>query len=75
MKRVPQTPADLERHLREQLSFLRTMAAAYDAGEEAHAKPMANIVRLLVHDEGRSKSLLGAGALHSLVDAAHHAGR
>src|SRR5712691_1828842 len=52
MKRMPQTRADLERHLDEQLSFLRTATVA-------HEKLMAGTIRLLAHDEGRSKSLLG----------------
>jgi hypothetical protein len=42
----------------EQLSFIRSSASAYDAGEEHEAKRLALGVRILVHDKGRSTSLL-----------------
>ena len=62
MSRVPQTKTELEKHLGEQLHFLRVSADAYDAGYEAEAKRMAVVLRVLLHDgEGNSnsKSLLG----------------
>src|SRR4051794_38541440 len=54
-----QTREDLERLLREQVTFLRRSAEAYDAGDEAEAKRLATHVRVLVHDTESSHSLLG----------------
>jgi hypothetical protein len=51
--------AELERHLTEQVSFLRRSARDFDAGDEAEAKRLALTIRTLVHDGGASKSLLG----------------
>lgn len=42
----------------EQLGFLRSSAAAYDTGTEAEAKRLALGIRILLHDTGRSRSLL-----------------
>lgn len=54
-----QTQDDLERLLHEQVRFLRRSADAYDQGDEGEAKRLATHIRLLVHDTGRSHSLLG----------------
>lgn len=51
--------AELERHLAEQVSFLRVSAQAFDAGLEAEAKRLATSIRVLVHDTATSKSLIG----------------
>lgn len=57
--KVPRDPGDLEAQLEEQLRFLESSAAAFDAGEAAEAKRIALATRLLLHDHGQSKSLLG----------------
>jgi hypothetical protein len=49
---------DYRAHLTEQLDFLRSSAAAYDAGGEHYAKQIAVHIRTLVHDKGRSVSVL-----------------
>ncbi len=53
-----QTPAELEEHLREQVRFIRSSAASYDAGDEAEAKRLAAAVRTLVWDSGGTRSVL-----------------
>ena len=57
--RQPQSQAELAKHLREHLGFLRASADAYDAGFDGEAKRLAVSVRVLVHDTNNSKSLLG----------------
>jgi hypothetical protein len=42
----------------EQLTFLRNAATGYDGGFEPEAKNLALRVRVMVHDKGRSRSLL-----------------
>lgn len=54
-----QSTEELEAHLTEHLQFLRASAEAYDSGFEGEAKRIAVSIRVLVHDTGRSKSLLG----------------
>jgi SEC-C motif len=44
--------------LREQLDFMHSSAAAYDAGNEAEAKRLALHLRILLHDTRRSVGLL-----------------
>ena len=53
--------------LRHQVGFLKSSAAAYDAGNEAEAKRLASTIRLLVHDTGRSTSLLTQLKVKDLV--------
>lgn len=53
------TPTELQRLLDEQIVLLTRSTASYDAGYEAEAKRMAVGLRILFHDTGRSKSLLG----------------
>lgn len=55
---MPRSPEDLAAHLRDQLVFLRTSGAAFDAGEIREAKRIAVAVRVLVHDTRNSTSLL-----------------
>lgn len=65
--RVAQSRDDLNRHLVEQGDFLKTSADSFDAGHEAEAKRLASILRLLLHDTGRSQALLGQlGVLYSM---------
>ena len=54
-----QTQQELEEHLRDQLDFLTSSADAFDLGRESEAKRMAVAIRVLVHDTGKSSSLLG----------------
>jgi hypothetical protein len=55
---VPQTRLELERHLKEQVAFMRASARAYDAGFTGEAKRLAVVVRVLAHDTNSSVSLL-----------------
>jgi SEC-C motif len=56
---IPQSRADLEQHLAEQLGYLRNSAALYDEGHAHEAKRLAVPIRVLVHDTRTSRSLLG----------------
>ena len=38
MSKVPQTPNELQKHLRESIGFLEASAAAFDDGRYAEAK-------------------------------------
>jgi hypothetical protein len=49
---------DFREHLIEQLGFLASSAAEYDAGTESEAKRLATTIRVLVHDTSRSRSVL-----------------
>src|SRR4051812_47474021 len=51
--------ADLVEQLRIQVDFLERSSVAYDQGFEDEARRLATVVRILVHDTARSKSLLG----------------
>jgi hypothetical protein len=55
---ILQSDADLRRHLDEQVGFLQASACSYDGGVVAEAKRLALSVRILVHETGKSKSLL-----------------
>lgn len=59
MSKIPQTPEELKQHLDEQIQFLVTSADAYDKGVISEAKRIATSIRVLMHDTGSSKSLLG----------------
>jgi len=48
---------DFREHFEQQLGFLESSAAAYDAGTEPEAKRLAVSLRVLLHDKGRSTSL------------------
>jgi hypothetical protein len=52
------TSDELNGHLREQVAFLRASAEAFDRGFEGEAKRLATTIRVLVHDTGKSQSLL-----------------
>ena len=58
-KRVKLTRQELEEHLQEQLPFLEASAYPYDDGLDGEAKRLAVTLRVLLHDAGRSRSLLG----------------
>lgn len=57
--RISQTTDDLKEQLREQLDFLRRSCDAFDLGMTDEAKRLAVSLRILHHDAGRSRSLLG----------------
>lgn len=46
-------------HLSENLSFLKASSASFDSGFMAEAKRLAVTTRVLIHDTGESKSILG----------------
>lgn len=50
--------ADLERHLKQQVGFLSRSAKAYDDGFVDEFKRLALTIRVILHDTGRSISLL-----------------
>ena len=58
MSKIPQTSVELNKHLVEQIRFLKTSANLYDKGDTSEAKRMALTIRLLLHDTSSSKSLL-----------------
>ncbi|MDT5016351.1 MAG: hypothetical protein QOD39_2511 [Mycobacterium sp.] len=49
----------MHRKLREQLGYIQRSADAFDAGHEEEAIRLAGAMRVLFHDKGRNKSLLG----------------
>jgi hypothetical protein len=50
---------ELVEELREQAGFLRRSSESFDEGYEGEARRLAAVLRLLLHDHGRSRSLLG----------------
>lgn len=66
MTKVVQSIADLENHLKEQISFLQASADAYDAGSKGEAKRLSVVIRVLVHDTTTSKSLLNLLGIKSI---------
>jgi hypothetical protein len=61
-----QTANEIKRHLQEQIAFLKASCEAYDNGVEAEAKRLASTLRLLLHDKGKSTSLLSQSSLKSI---------
>lgn len=58
---------DFKAHLFEQLDFLRSSIASYDAGKEHEAKRLSVPIRTLVHNTRRSTGLLThLGVQHQL---------
>lgn len=51
-------PQNFRQQFEEQIGFLRSSSEAYDAGKEPEAKRLSVNLRVLVHDTGRSVSLL-----------------
>src|SRR4051794_39690166 len=56
--RAKRDDAELRRKLAEQLDFLRRSVDLFDAGHESEAIRLAVPIRVLVHDTGKSTSLL-----------------
>jgi hypothetical protein len=59
MAKRPRSTEELEELLHEQLAFLESSAAAFDAGKHEEAKRLAVSLRVLLHDTKNSHSLLG----------------
>ena len=59
MAKRPRSTEELEELLHEQLAFLESSAAAFDAGMDGEAKRLAVALRVLLHDTKNSHSLLG----------------
>jgi len=57
--KVKQSKQELLAHLNDHLIFLKSSAAAFDAGHTGEAKRLAVTIRVLFHDTKNSKSLLG----------------
>lgn len=57
--RVPVPLTDIEEHLERQLRLLQKSCAEYDGGDTDEAGRIATIIRILAHDHGQSRSLLG----------------
>lgn len=57
-QRVPQSQQELDQHLSDHLSFLRSSGDAYDNGQDGEAKRLAVSIRVLLHDTANSASLL-----------------
>lgn len=49
---------DFVHHLQRQLGFLENSCASYDAGHHSEAIRIATVIRVLLHDTGKSTSLL-----------------
>jgi hypothetical protein len=64
---MKQSQAELQAHLREQVGFLIASVTALHQGQAAEAKRMAAVVRLLVHDTRRSRSLLRQLSIKSSI--------
>jgi len=65
-KRVRRPKDELQREFREQLQLLALSCKAYDSGLEAAGKHIALSIRVLVHQHGQSRSLLGQLDLSSI---------
>jgi len=62
---MPRSRAELEAALVEQVTLLVSYCEQYDKGVLAFCKPMATAVRVLLHETGKSKSLMGQLQLRS----------
>lgn len=58
MTRVSRNPNELEAHLKKQVGFLRNSCALYDSGQASEAERIALTLRVLLHHQGSSRSLL-----------------
>ena len=56
--KIRQTEEELKSHLKEQIQFLLKSAQSYDEGFTSEAKRLAVVIRVLLHDTKKSKSLL-----------------
>jgi hypothetical protein len=59
MARIKLSKTDLEKHLKQQISFLVTSCQEYDQGKHHEAKRIATILRTLFHKTRSCKPLLG----------------
>jgi hypothetical protein len=57
----------IDRLAAEQVDFLRASAERFDAGYEHEAKRLALCIRVLLHDAGKSVSLLGQAGLKATL--------
>jgi len=55
---MAQIPSRLKKILREQYNFLKKSCEEYDRGDKSEAKRIAVVLRVLVHEASRSKSLI-----------------
>lgn len=63
----PQSADDYNRHLADNIGFLKDSCEGYDNGKESEYKRLALTLRILLHDtSGRSKSLLGQLGMKSI---------
>ncbi|MDB5677393.1 hypothetical protein [Sphingomonas bacterium] len=58
MPKTTLTNTELEAHLADQVQFLKASCDSFDGGFEAESKRIAVVVRVLVHDTDKSRSLL-----------------
>ena len=63
--RLQRSGADVRAALREQVTLLIAYCENFDSGQQAFCKPMATSVRILLHQTGKSESLLGQLKLRS----------
>lgn len=69
---MKQLKTELEKQLKEQIGFLIASCKLYDDGQHAEAKRLSNTLRILFHEKGRTRSLLGQLSLRDIpwVDTA-----
>jgi len=59
MPKIAQTTDELQKHLQDNIGFLKASCASFDNGFLGEAKRLATTIRVLLHDTTKSKSLLG----------------
>lgn len=59
MAKIAQTADELQKHLQDNIGFLKASCASFDTGFLGEAKRLATTIRVLLHDTTNSKSLLG----------------
>jgi hypothetical protein len=70
---MKRTRAELEVALRQQVKFLQVSCKAFDDGDEDEALRIASVIRVLVHDTPKSRSLLvqlGVQSKMKFIDSA-----
>ena len=65
---IQQTKKELDNHLKEQIEFLQSSCDSYDNGFEGEAKRIASVIRVLLHDTDKSKSLLSLLDIKNTLD-------
>lgn len=65
---------ELLEHLEEQMAFLESSNASFDAGNRAEAKRLALIIRLLLHNTSRSHALINQLGLENKLEWVDSAG-